>query len=214
MLQEFSGSTISYREQDYGDPNFAILGDYGGSYSVGSTYVMSPAMAGDTVAPQTSLTVTVTDPLGNIVTALDGTKLENADASKTYTISLSAYGSYSIQYVAAEVDWLDGEKEFINYVTVIDEIAPVITVTSEYTKTVKVGENIIFPNFTVSDNLTEAGAITVDKLVQNPTGRTVRLSSTSNAIKATYEGTYYLSIIAKDAYGNITALRLEVVVTK
>lgn len=214
MLQEFSGSTISYREQDYGDPNFAILGDYGGSYSIGSTYVMAPAMAGDTFAPQTSLTVTVTDPLGNIVTALDGTKLENADASKTYTISLSAYGSYSIQYVAAEVDWFDGEKEFINYVTVIDEIAPVITVTSEYTKTVKVGENIIFPNFTVSDNLTEAGAITVDKLVQNPTGRTVRLSSTSNAIKATYEGTYYLSIIAKDAYGNITALRLEVVVTK
>jgi hypothetical protein len=96
----------------------------------------------------------------------------------------------------------------------MDEEAPVITLTSEYTRMAKVGEAIILPTFTVSDNLTESTAITIDRFVQNPTGRLVRVPYTSNSVIATYEGTYFFRIMAKDAYGNVATVTLEVIVTK
>ena len=214
ILQEICGSTISYRNADYGDPVFSILGDYGGSYSINSSYTLSPAIAGDTFAPDTTLSVTVFDPDGNIITDKNGKRLEKVAADQTYDIRLSKYGQYLIQYIAEEVDWLGNSKEFANYVTVIEEVAPVITITSAYTETVKVGETIIFPTFTVTDNVSASTEIVVDKFVQNPTGRLVRIPGASNSVIATYEGTYRLSIMAKDAVGNVTTAYLFVEVTK
>jgi hypothetical protein len=214
MLLEVSGSATTYRNKDYGKPSFAVLGDFGGSYSIGDSYTLAPAIAGDTFAPETSLTVTVIDADGNIVTDKNGVKLEGVDASKSYDITLAKYGLYSIQYVATEENWVGNVNEFTNYVYVMDEEAPVITLTSEYTRTAKVGEAIILPTFTVSDNLTEEAGITIDRFVQNPTGRLVRIPYTSNSVIATYEGTYFFRIMAKDAYGNVATVTLEVIVTK
>lgn len=214
MLMEVSGSATTYREKDYGAPSFAILGDYGGSYSIGSTYVLAPALANDTFAPYTSLTVTVLNAKGEIISDKDGLKLENVDASKSYTIALDCYGLYSIQYVASEVDWMDNSNEFTNYITVIDEEAPVITITSEYTATAKVGDVIILPTFTVSDNISEEANIVIDRFVQNPTGRLVRIPASSNSVTTIYAGTYFFRIMAKDEYGNIATKTLTVVVTE
>lgn len=214
MLLEVSGSATTYRNKDYGKPSFAVLGDFGGSYSIGDSYTLAPAIAGDTFAPETSLTVTVIDADGNIVSDKNGVKLEGVDASKSYDITLAKYGLYSIQYVATEENWVGNVNEFTNYVYVMDEEAPVITLTSEYTRTAKVGEAIILPTFTVSDNLTEEAGITIDRFVQNPTGRLVRIPYTSNSVIATYEGTYFFRIMAKDEYGNVATVTLEVIVTK
>ena len=57
-------------------------------------------------------------------------------------------------------------------------------------------------------------ALKIDRFVQNPTGRLVRIPYVSNSVKATYEGTYYFRIMAKDEYGNIATVTLEVIVTK
>jgi hypothetical protein len=140
--------------------------------------------------------------------------LEGVDASKSYDITLAKYGLYSIQYAAKEENWIGNTNEFTNYVYVMDEEAPVITITSEYTRTAKVGEAIILPTFTVSDNLTEEANIVIDRFVQNPTGRLVRIPYVSNSVVATYEGTYFFRIMAKDEYGNIATVTLEVIVTK
>ena len=214
LIQEVTGSSISYREQDTSDPNFAVLGDYGGSYSINSTYTMSPAIAGDTFAAKTSLTVNVKAPDGEIVVDKSGVKLENVDASKSYSFVLSQYGQYTVEYTAKEVDWFGGEKKFVNYVIVMDEIAPSIRLTSDYTKTVKVGEAIILPNFEVSDNLNTAEELTVDKLILNPVGRTERLPGSSNSLIAAQEGFYRITIMVKDAYGNMATIHLGVEVTK
>ena len=214
MLLEVSGSATTFRNKDFGAPSFAILGDFGGSYSIGDSYTLAPALAGDTFAPQTSLTVTVLDPDGNVISDKNGVLLDNVDASKSYDISLSRYGLYSIQYVAVEENWIGNTNEFTNYIYVMDEEAPVITITSEYTKTAKVGDVIVLPTFTVSDNLTDEANIVIDRFVQNPTGRLVRIPYVSNSVIATYEGTYFFRIMAKDEYGNVATVTLEVVVTK
>lgn len=214
LLMDVSGSATTHRTADYAAPSFAILGDSGGSYSIGSTYELAPAIANDTFAPKTSLTVTVFDPNGEIISDVNGLKMENVDASKSYTIKLDSYGLYNIQYLAAEVEWVDNSDEFINYVNVIDEIAPVITLTSEYTTTAKVGDVIVLPNFTVSDNLSDSTKIVVDRFIQNPTGRLVRIPASSNSVKATYAGTYIFRILVKDEYGNSTTMTLKVLVTE
>jgi hypothetical protein len=214
MLLEVSGSATTYRNKDNGQPSFAILGDSGGSYSIGSTYTLAAALAGDTFAPTTSLTVTVLDPEGNVVFDKNGVKLEGVDAGKAYEVSLMKYGLYNIQYVAKEENWIGNTSEFTNFVYVMDEEAPVIEITSKYTKTAKVGEVIVLPTFTVTDNLTAQSAIVIDRFVQNPTGRLVRIPYNSNSVKATYEGTYFFRIMAKDEYGNVATVTLEVIVTR
>lgn len=214
LIQEITGSSITEREADRSDPNFAILGDAGGTYSINTTYTLAPAVAGDTFAANTSLVGTVKDPDGEIVVDKQGVKLENVDASKAYMIELTKYGRYTVEYVAKEVDWFDGEKKFVNYVFVMDEIAPTVQITSDYTKTVKVGETIIIPNFKVSDNLTAEEELTIDKMILNPTGRTIRLPASSNSLVAMYEGKYQITIMVKDAYGNVTTIYLGVEVTK
>ena len=197
---------------DLGRPS--ILGDFGGSYSLGDSYTLAPAIAGDTFAPQTSLMVSVYDAEGNVVSDKNGLPLENVDASKAYSITLSNYGLYSIEYVASEIEWLGNTNEFTNYIYVMDEEAPVITITSEYTRTAKVGDIIVLPTFTVTDNLTEEAKIVIDRFVQNPTGRLVRIPYVSNSVVASYEGTYFFRIMAKDEYGNVATVTLEVIVTK
>lgn len=214
MLLEMGGAATTNNDRDPIAPSFAILGDSGGSYSIGSSYVLAPAIAGDTFAPETSLTVTVLDPNGNPIKDKNGLLLEDVDASESYTISLVKYGLYSIVYRAAEVNWGGRVNEFINYVNVMDEVDPVITVTSNYTMTAKVGELLIFPNISVTDNITASENIIIDKFVQNPTGRLVRLSVASNCVVATYEGTYILSYLVKDEYGNSATIYFEVTVTK
>ena len=214
MLLEVSGSSTTFRNKDFSAPSFAILGDFGGSYSLGDSYTLAPAIANDTFAPQTSLTVSVLDPEGNVISDKNGVLLDNVDASKSYNISLSKYGLYSINYVATEENWVGNTNEFTNYIYVMDEEAPVITITSEYTRTAKVGDVIILPTFTVSDNLTAEENIVIDRFVQNPTGRLVRIPYVSNSVVATYEGTYFFRIMAKDEYGNVATVTLEVIVTK
>ena len=214
LIQEVTGTPVSYRERDTSDPNFAVLGDAGGTYSINTTYTMAPAVAGDTFAAKTSLTVTVKDPDGEIVSDKNGTKLENIDAGKSYSIELAKYGQYVMEYTAKELDWFDGEKKFVNYVFVMDEIAPTIRVTSDYTKTVKVGEAIILPTFEVSDNLNTAEELTIDKMLLNPVGRTIRLPGSSNSLIAEHEGKYTITIMVKDVYGNVSTVYLGVEVTK
>lgn len=214
MLLEVSGSATTFRNKDFTAPSFAILGDFGGSYSLGDSYTLAPAIAGDTFAPQTSLMVSVYDAEGNVISDKNGLPLENVDASKAYSITLSNYGLYSIEYVASEIEWLGNTNEFTNYIYVMDEEAPVITITSEYTRTAKVGDIIVLPTFTVTDNLTEEAKIVIDRFVQNPTGRLVRIPYVSNSVVASYEGTYFFRIMAKDEYGNVATVTLEVIVTK
>lgn len=214
LILDITGTPLSYREIDTTAPNFAVLGDYGGSFSIGKTYTMAPAMAGDTFAAKTSLTVTVTDPEDNVVVDKDGLELKDVSADRAYSFDLVKYGKYKMEYTAKEEDWFNGRKVFINYVMVMDEIAPAIRLTSDYTKTVKVGENIIIPNFEVSDNLDATENLSVDKLILNPLGRTERLPGSSNSLKASHEGMYRITIMVKDVYGNMTTVYLGVEVTK
>lgn len=213
-IDSVSGNTITGMNADYGKPTISVSGLNGGNKTIGSEYVLYPAVAGDAFAPNVSLSVTVTDPNGEIVSDANGLKLENVPTDTAYTILLNVYGSYKVNYSAKETDWVGNSRTYANYILVIDEEAPVITLTSGYSENAKVGDVIVLPDFKVTDNVTEAENITVTRSVLSPTGKLILLKGNSNSIKCDYEGVYVFRIMAQDEFGNVSSMNIAVTVTK
>lgn len=211
-VQSVSGSIITSDEADYGSPIIVPRGDYGGYRTINSLYTVSGADCGDVFAPNVSVTVSVYDAAGNVISDVNGLKLENVSADRDYTVKLTEYGVYNVRYVAQEENWADNKKNFIAYITVADEIAPVIEITSGYTKEINVGETIILPDITVNDNLSAAENIKITKYVINSDGRFILLKGDSNSLTADKSGVYTIGIIATDEFGNTTTITMEVTV--
>ena len=214
MLYLINGAQVSNIFDTF-QPTVAILGDYGGMYSIGDTYAFARAVGCDIHAPMVSVLMTVKAPDGSIVTATDGTLLENVVPSKTYTAQLSMYGTYTVSYTAREEGWETQNAFSLSYIFyVMDEVAPTITFAGEFQTTAKIGDTLSIPEFTVSDNHSAAENITVVKTVYNPLGKLILLSGDTNALVCQYAGEYEFRILVVDEAGNTTLHRAVVTVTE
>ena len=197
-------------------PKYVINGASGGNAPKDSLYVLPSITVGDVFSPNVTATLSVRDPSGAFVTDENGLKLQSVDPFKEYVIKLSEYGKYRIIYTIGEDEAFNPMPNMQTRpytLTVFDETAPEITLTSVYTKTVKVGEYIILPDFKVSDNVSAEENITIVKMVINPNGRQIHLTD-GNAVRALYEGVYEIQIVATDEVGNMKLMKLYVTVTK
>ncbi len=209
-----NGYAMSNLTSDRTGPKIVVLGEYGGSFSYGQTVTIPAALAGDVLDPNITFSMTVKDPQGKIVTTVDGVKLENVDPTIAYTIKLDQYGQYSVRLVAADTFNARPNETVLPYtINVDDEVAPEVTFTTGYTETAKVGDVIVMPSFTVSDNITAADKIVVVKYVYTPSGRLIQLTGESNAITAAQAGTYEFRIYVADESGNMSLIRKTVTVT-
>ncbi len=209
-----NGYAMSNLTSDRTGPKIVVLGNYGGSFSYGQTITIPAALAGDALDPNITFTMTVKDPQGKVVTTVDGVKLENVDPSVVYTIKLDQYGQYSVRLVAADTFNGRPNETVLPYtINVDDEVAPTVTFTSSFADKAKVGDVLVMPSFTVSDNITAAEKLAVMKYVYTPGGRLVLLQGESNAITASQAGTYEFRIYVADAAGNMTFIRKTVTVT-
>ena len=202
---------------DMGTPYYAVKGHYGGSQDYNSYYTLPAVCFGDVIDPNLSITMSVKNPNGDIVTDVNGVRLENVDTNKEYTIRLDSYGKYNVYYQATESSTFvkEGQSGTFNYaLTVADKTAPTIRLTSDYVKTAKVGDVLVMPTFSVSDDLTKEDDIVVFKMVINPNGRTINLTDKANAIECMYAGIYEFRIIAKDKTGNMAMLSIYVTVSE
>ena len=211
-VESVGDNNITADNADFGSPVINITGDYGGYRKIDSEYVVGRAICGDVFAPNVSASVSVYGPNQEILFDESGLKLENVSADREYRIKLAEYGVYNVRYTAREENWVDNYKNFTAYITVADEIAPVIEATSSYTKEVKVGENIILPDVKVTDNLTAEDKMTIMRYVVNSEGRYVILKGGSNSLVATVSGVYTVCITAMDEAGNTATVSFEVVV--
>ncbi len=179
-----------------------------------SIYTVQKVIACDILCPNSSAYVTVIGPNGMPVTSLDGVVLQNVDATVDYQIKLSEYGEYYISVVAKEADsWKYTNQSYFNYVlTVIDGEAPTITFSESFKTNLKVGETLVIPEYTVSDNFTKAEDITVLKMVINPKGMPVYLYGDTNGIRCEYAGTYQVFIYVYDQMGNLTTFETSITV--
>ncbi len=197
-------------------PKHVINGASGGNAPKDSLYVLPSITVGDVFSPNVTATLSVRDADGKFVTDENGLKLQSVDPFKEYTIKLTEYGRYRIIYTIGEDEEFNPTPNIQTRqytLTVFDEMPPEITLTSGYTKTVKVGEYIILPDIKVSDNVSAEENITIVKMVINPNGRQIHLTE-GNAVRALYEGVYEIQIVATDEIGNMNLIKLYVTVTK
>lgn len=216
-------------EADYISSRIAFLGDRGGTYEVGSVITLPAAIASDALAPSFgSQSLTVTAPDGNFATAEDGTVLNGADPTKEYRLRVTAYGQYSA--TVSFTDSNDGPPTNTYYtINVLDNVAPEIKFNHDFTETATVGDTLVIPAFTVTDNVSTDDKIVVVAYVRTAAGRLVMLDqgyyavaegsnatkfgARSNSIKATTEGDYVFIISAVDDAGNTCRVMKTVKVT-
>lgn len=213
-LISVNGHTMNNSTTDRIAPKIVVYGDHGGSYTLGDKVTLPVAAASDVVDPNIELTMSVTDGDGKIMTDVNGLKLENVDPTVHYTIELKGYGQHNVTITARDTfNQRNNEKTYSYVINVDDNVAPEFTFSGEFQTTAKVGDALVIPDFTVSDNLTDADKIIVTKYVLTPSGLLVTIPEDSNSIKATQPGDYEFRLIAMDETGNVNMVRKTVAVT-
>ena len=168
-VKRFDNHIINTATADNIQPRVAIVGEYGGIYSQNSIYKIAPAYASDTLDADVSATVSVRDPLGNLVTDANGLLLDNVPADKYYDVKLTQYGQYRVVYKA--VDYTNRAGEINHTINVFDEKAPTAKLDGILLTTAKVGDTVELPKIYISDDYSSMNEMKVVRYVRNPYGR-------------------------------------------
>lgn len=164
----------------------------------GSVISLPTAFASDVLAETATIKMTVKDPEGNIVKAEDGTKLSEVTPDKVYQIKIDAYGEYRIEYQAT--DGRNATRTVSSQIKVVDVSKPTIKLSEILPTEAKLGEELVLPEVTCEDNVTEEENIVTWVTVQHPSGK-IRPCSTT--LKLEEEGQYRFTFYAMDNEGNI-----------
>ena len=179
--------------------------------NLGETQVLLPIYAADVLDPHIQFQMKVLDPDKEIVTAMDGTLLDNCDTFKTYTIKLEKYGTYSVEYYAVDIA---GQETYYSYVIkVVDKVTPEAKL-SNLVETGKVGDTIKLAKVTATDNLDTE--LNITWFVRTPKGTMLSLFENDvqyNAFVAKEKGVYTVYCYVTDAAGNYTMVSYLVTIS-
>ncbi len=176
------------------------------------TIVVPKALAYDVVDPDVYAGVSVFDPTGEVVTAVDGTLLYEAPADKEYEIVLSSIGEYTLQYFASDAS--DNSYDYGYYtVYAVDKTAPVLTMKGYVKSEVKVGEEVTIPEFDYSDNITSKENLKIWISISVPGEMSYRMVEMGDKFKFEMAGTYYVRYSVIDEFYNITTVE-QIIVCK
>jgi len=210
IIRNVDNQTICELAFDSMEPRITILDNYGGFKQIGEKSVTARIIASDVLDPNAKATITATDPDHKVITDINGQPINELNPRLSYVIPLNEYGQYAIKYVAK--DTAENEASFSYSIGVLDDVAPTIKITSDYTKSCKVGDAIIVPTFEVSDNYNNPEDIATYVNIKSPTGVIYPLPSKSNSLVAYYSGEYEVAITAIDVAGNMAQFSYTVTV--
>lgn len=198
LMSNYSGDSVK--------PMVYIFGEYAKKYSLNDTIPVLNALAGDVIDPSPDITVTLTDHNGEIVTSVDGVRLENVSAEEVLYFKAEKYGNYLLTYTAT--DEAGKTTTYYRAINVEDIVPPEIQVNGEIAETVKTGSDVAVPFASVTDNLDEAPMLL--RILVLPDGSQTILSETADAFRAIYSGVYRLRYIAWDSEGNFSMTEFTV----
>lgn len=206
LVQKIRNQTLTRTTRDNANPEGMIWGTYKSNYEVNEEVELLHFKSTDAINPM-SLNVFITVQYQNedgsfeVVNGVDGTKLDMVALDKTYTVKLSKYGSYAVEYV------VEGGNTYTYMLNVGDFVAPELKWATELSDTYKVGE-------TVTPNANATGAdkdLTVSVMIKNASGTTdwVQLGGSYTFNKA---GNYVIYAYAYDGNGNCGMLTKTITV--
>lgn len=207
-LYRINDQTLYNSKYDNGKPQIFITTDYYGTKGKDETFKFSVPVVCDVLNTYVSASLTVIAPDGSAVVAKDGTTLRNADAMREYEFDLNQYGVYSCIYNMEDSAENDYQGRFV--IRVVDDIAPVITLSSESTVRGRVGTVVELPTATATDNVDGNVAVRIE--VTTPNYRTLLLEEGDSAVVANYAGRYRITYFAYDKEGNLAIKTIYMVV--
>ena len=175
--------------------------DRSGRYDLNEKITLEPAYYTDVISPSVygKLTIEVTDPSDNYVVSDEGIRLDGTVlATEKYTVSLSAYGNYRVNYRAE--DQSGNVTNLPCVINVEDAVKPTVTIKESVVK-MKVLTVVRLDNYTVSDNLTAAEKLSVTVIVTDKKQNSVIFVGEEFA--ARYAGTYTVYVYCSDEAGNV-----------
>lgn len=185
--------------------------DKSGKHDIGEKITLEPAVYTDVISPvlRGRLTVEVLDPFDNFVVSDEGITLDGTTlASETYTITLSSYGNYRINYKT--IDQGGNVTNMPCVINVEDDVKPTVTINGKDTVTVKYLSVYKIDNYTVSDNLSAAENLEVTVIVVDKKQNSV--VSIGNEFEAKYTGTYVAYVYCTDEAGNAEYASFTIIV--
>ena len=205
--KNFGGQILSESDYDTIAPSIKLSAEYASKYSINTVAEIYSAVAADVLSPEVYTSMTVRDPNGNIVTDVDGLKLENVPFDRSYYINLEMYGSYSVKYSA--MDWMEREQDYPFALLVVDDQAPVITLDGKIKTEVKQGKTIKVAKATANDNVD--GMVDVYVYLVDANGIITKVTP-GKKVKLTQKGVYQLRYMAVDEFGNLNILYYDIAV--
>ena len=147
-------------------PKIVVSGSFGGKYTLGETVTIARAIACDIFDPNIDSYVTVFSASGQVVTSVDGIKLDKVDFTRDYEILIEEIGEYIVEYAAKGK--YDSKMQTIRAkITAIkqNEI-PVVTLYGEIVSQAFVGDTISIPEAISYD--VDGGELEVIRVVITP----------------------------------------------
>lgn len=203
IINSLNGQSLNNTRMDRFAPQ-VLVATKSGDRGLNETVILPGAFVYDTLDPISNLTLTVTDPKGDVVTDEEGIKLDGTqDVTKDATIKLSKYGDYTIRYVAE--DGKGKSTEYVYAITAKDTVAPTVTLKRHKTSA-EVGAEVKVAKAEAEDNVTKK--CTISTYVFDPQG--VWVPVTDGKFEATMQGAYTVRYMVSDKSGNYTFTSYEI----
>lgn len=180
-----NGQLFDDTQKDYMRPQIFLEKEIVRNASINETVIIPAARAYDVLDPYTELTVTVKGPKGWIV-------FDKQPTDRELSFKAERYGQYTITYTA-----IDSRKNVARYpasVTVMDDVPPTLEIRGEMPEIARVGEKVVLPEISASDNTD--GAVKVYVHYIDPLGRMIRVENGEFIPQIT--GEYKILVFAKD----------------
>lgn len=205
-LRNIGGQRLTNSAADNVSPGIDILGDYGGSYELGSTAVLPRAIALDILNLSVTFTMTVRGPDNSVL-------LDAVDPGREYSIPLSMTGAYQVRYTAVDSALPGRPTQFSYAITVPDRSLPELSIAGAAPETAVAGKTVTLPAATASKNGT---AIEVYVYITDPFGVIKKLDKNA-AGKYDWtpliRGAWSVEYFTVDAAGNTAERRVAVTVS-
>ncbi len=202
---DINGQSLSNLTTDDFAPSVLFNNPNTGYVKMGDRATIHKAFGADVLSPyyMANLRVSVTDPSGKFVTAIDGTLLSGESlANKDYEIELTAYGRYSITYSYEDQSGNVGTA--IDFYNVVDDVAPTLTlfgVSAGEKITASLYQPIEIAAYEAKDNVSKATQIKTYVIVYAPTHENVHLKDTTS-FTVDKKGVWTVKYVCVDIAGN------------